>query len=112
VKLTSALGFAAVVAVGYVAARQLMDRDDLVDRLPEPVRPPFEAVRGRLLAARQRAAAVIAEAQRERASAEAELMADYYRRVGRTDPGASGAAADGGPSRRREPVWRPNEPLR
>ena len=111
-KFTRALGFAAVVAVGYVAARQLMERDALVERPPERARPPFEAVRGRLLAARQRATTVIAEAQRERARAEAELTADYYRRVGRPAPGTSGAATDGGASRRRDPVWRPNEPLR
>lgn len=106
-KFATALGFTAAVAVGYVVARQLLDREQIIARLPEPARPPVEAVRGRLLAARRRAATVLREAQRERVRAEQELFADYYRRVGRPQPGTAPEPAPG----RRPPVWRPGEPF-
>jgi hypothetical protein len=101
VKFATVLGFTAAVAAGYVVARVLIDGEPVIARLPDAARPPVEAVRGRLLAARARAVTVLHEAQRERARAEQELFADYYRRVGRPQPGV---APEPG---RRPPVWRP-----
>jgi len=90
VKLLGTIALALGVAGGYVGARQILAREDLAERVPEPVRPVVGAIRARLLLARQRARTVIAEYQRERADAEAELMRDYLARVRR--PPAAGAS--------------------
>ena len=93
-KLLSALALVAGTAGGFFGARRLLAQDQLPERLPARVRPGVEAARGRLLLARRRAATVIDEFERGRASAEAELLRDYHARVGRPLP------PDGPPSRR------------
>jgi hypothetical protein len=82
-KLLGALTLITGIAGGYLGARQLLAREDLAERVPEPIRPAVTALRGRLLLARKRAGTIVEEYERERASAETELMRDYYTRVGR-----------------------------
>lgn len=85
-KFLSAITLVAGAAGGFLGARRLMTREDLPERVPERVRPGIEAVRRRLLLARQRASTVVDEFERGRASAESELLRDYYSRVGRPVP--------------------------
>ncbi|MDA0365789.1 MAG: hypothetical protein O3B31_13060 [Chloroflexi bacterium] len=95
-KIVSTLALIAGITGGYVAARQLLAREDLGEWLPQPLRPTADAVRARLLLARQRAGTVVDEFERERASAERELMRDYHERVGRPlDAGATRPPATG-----------------
>lgn len=82
-KIVTTFALIAGIAGGYLGARQLLSRDDLEERLPEPARPVVAAVRARLLLARQRAGTIVTEFERERADAERELMRDYHERVGR-----------------------------
>lgn len=90
-KIAGALALLAGVAGGYLGARELMRREAPPQWLPEPLRPAHDAMRTRLLLARQRAGTVVEEFERERASAEAELLRDYHERVGR--PLSADAAA-------------------
>ncbi len=108
-KLLTFAGFAGAAAAGFFAAKTLLEREDLLDRVPAPARPPIAAARARLLAARRRASTVVAEAKRERDAAEIELTADYYRRVGRPVPTGLGGAAPA--ASQRQPVWRPGDPI-
>lgn len=95
-KIVSTLALIAGIAGGYLGARQLLAREDLGERLPEPLRPTVDAVRARLLRARQRAGTVVDEFERERANAERELMRDYHERVGRPlDPDTTPPRATG-----------------
>ena len=88
-KLLTAITLAAAAAAGYAAARQLLDRETPDERLPAQLHPAYTAARSRLLLARSRALTVVAEFERERASAEAELTSDYLERVGRPLAGGS-----------------------
>ncbi|MCK9487330.1 MAG: hypothetical protein M0R73_11630 [Dehalococcoidia bacterium] len=72
------------VAIGYVAARQLLSNETRLDGLPEGARGPLEAARRGLLEARERARVALHEARDERLAAEAELTARYREKAGRS----------------------------
>ena len=73
------------IAVGYVAARQLLSDEapQQLERLPEGARGPLVAARGRLIAGRARARLALREGQAEAEAAEAELIREYRRATNR-----------------------------
>lgn len=86
----------AVVGAGasYALARRLLDDDETIERLPAEAQPRVRQARARLLVARDQAAGVLGEIERERDAAERELVAEYEARVHRA---AGGPASDVGP---------------
>jgi hypothetical protein len=73
----------AAAAVGYAAARLLLDRD-VPEQVPEPVRGPLVAAQGTVRGWREHAREALEAAEVERQKAERELSAEYLRRAHRT----------------------------
>lgn len=80
---TLTLGLAAIA--GYAAARALLDRE-IPSETPPPVREQLEETRGHLQRARDQVREVFAAARQGRDEAARDLMDDYHRRAGRTEP--------------------------
>ncbi len=73
----------AAVAVGYVAARVLLEYD-MPEEFPEPVRAPFLAVQGRVRGWRDLAREALAAGELARQQAERDLQAEYLARSHRS----------------------------
>ncbi|RLT27558.1 MAG: hypothetical protein DWI48_03235 [Chloroflexi bacterium] len=71
------------VAVGYAAARVLLEHD-VPEELPEPVRAPLLAVQGTLRGWRELAREALAAGEVARQQAERDLHAEYLARSHRS----------------------------
>lgn len=82
-RLSTLLLSTTATAAGLAAARWLMGPAGRIERLPAPARPPLQAARTRLLAARGRAAEALRAGAAERDAAQRDLTREYHERAGR-----------------------------
>ena len=81
--MSKLLTLSLAAAVGYIAARALLERE-LPEATPPLLREPLEHARAQLQRAREQARTVLTAARQASDDAARELLADYQRRTGRT----------------------------
>ena len=82
-RLSTVLAIGAGAAAAFTASRRLMDREDAVNELPEPLQQPAARAQSSLVRWRGRLAQAMTEASDAEAAAQDELQREYLRKSGR-----------------------------